>query len=83
MTLSLVFVDTDLRSAVSEAASGCRGSAINGCCAAVRGAILGSQGVSFVLQVSRLPSAGGAFRGWQENTRPDVALLPPCPNPSC
>lgn len=30
------------------------GTAINGCCAAVRGAILGSRGVSFVLQVRKL-----------------------------
>lgn len=49
--------------------------AINGRCAAVRGAILGSQGVSFVLQVRRLPNGEGMF--WGRGTRPDLARLPP------
>lgn len=40
----------------------------------MRGAILRSQGVSFVLQVRRLPNEERAFR-------PDIAFLPPCPTP--
>lgn len=51
------------------------GRAIKGCCAAVRGAILGSQGVSFVLQVRRLPSGEGTVPG--QGCRPDLALFPP------
>lgn len=49
--------------------------AIKGCCAAVRGAILGSQGVSFVRQVRRLPNGEGNVPG--QGCRPDLALLPP------
>lgn len=51
------------------------GRAIKGCCAAVRGAILGSQGVSFVLRVRRLPNGEGNVPG--QGSRPDLALLPP------
>lgn len=51
------------------------GWAIKGCCAAVRGAILGSQGVSFVLQVRRLPNGEWDVPG--QGSGPDLALLPP------
>lgn len=58
-----------------------RGCAINRRCAAVKGAILGSQGVSFVLQVRRLPSKGGAFCGWWGETRPDQTRQSPPSSP--
>lgn len=38
-----------------------------------------SQGVSFVFQVRRLPSEGGAFCGWWAKTRPGIAFFPPQP----
>lgn len=41
----------------------------------MRGAILGSQGVSFVLQVRRFPNGEKNVPG--QGSRPDLALLPP------
>lgn len=46
----------------------------------MRGAILGSQGVSLVLQVRRLPSEGGGFCGWWGKTR-QTRHRPPSPHP--
>lgn len=40
----------------------------------MRGAILGSQGVSFVLQVRRLPNGEGNVPG--QESRPDLAVRP-------